>query len=218
MTATLRLHLLFTHCIHHTFRKGINFATRYITVTFKNVLNICCGGTSAERNCPEKFLIPIQKAKRNVKREVQNLKRPETSPKCLINPVQLPKVFHRHFFTVSHSQFQALSQTEFQTCFTTRIWRHGHADNLKCHKFWSPGSLDGRNRAIAIAASLARVIAAIRIASVRWRSYLPRKHRISPHRPCVRCAAIRIARLAITHLAFAPCGTAVWLARVDRAH
>ena len=34
-------------------------------------------------------------------------------------------------------------------------------------------SLDGRNRAIVIAESLARVIAAIRIASVRWRSYLP---------------------------------------------
>ena len=38
-------------------------------------------------------------------------------------------------------------------------------------------TLDGRNRAIVIAESLARVIAAIRIASVRWRSYLPPKHR-----------------------------------------
>ena len=38
--------------------------------------------------------------------------------------------------------------------------------------------LDGRNRAIVIAESLARVIAAIRIASIRWRSYLPRKHKI----------------------------------------
>ena len=37
--------------------------------------------------------------------------------------------------------------------------------------------LDGRTFAIVIAESLARVIAAIRIASVRWRSYLPRKHR-----------------------------------------
>ena len=35
--------------------------------------------------------------------------------------------------------------------------------------------LDGQNRAIVIAESLARVIAAIRIASVRWRSYLPPK-------------------------------------------
>ena len=39
------------------------------------------------------------------------------------------------------------------------------------------GALDGRNRGIVIAESLARVIAAIRIASVRWRSCLPPKHR-----------------------------------------
>ena len=39
-------------------------------------------------------------------------------------------------------------------------------------------ALDGRNRAIVIAESLARVIAAIRIASVRWSSYLLSKHRI----------------------------------------
>ena len=38
-------------------------------------------------------------------------------------------------------------------------------------------ALDGRNRAMAITESLARVIAAIRIASVRWRSYLPPNHR-----------------------------------------
>ena len=38
-------------------------------------------------------------------------------------------------------------------------------------------SLDGRNRAIVIAESLARVIAAIRTTSVRWRSCLPPKHR-----------------------------------------
>ena len=37
----------------------------------------------------------------------------------------------------------------------------------------SYGSLDGRNRAIVIAEALARVIVAIRIASVHWRSYLP---------------------------------------------
>ena len=36
-------------------------------------------------------------------------------------------------------------------------------------------SLDARNRAIVIAESLARVIAAIRIASVRWRSHLSSK-------------------------------------------
>ena len=35
---------------------------------------------------------------------------------------------------------------------------------------------DGRNRAIVIAESLARVIAAIRITSVCLRSYLPLKH------------------------------------------
>ena len=35
--------------------------------------------------------------------------------------------------------------------------------------------LDGRNRARVIAESLARVIAAIRITRVRWRSYLPLK-------------------------------------------
>ena len=37
--------------------------------------------------------------------------------------------------------------------------------------------LDGQNHAIVIAESLARAIAAIRIASVCWRSYLPQKHR-----------------------------------------
>ena len=36
-------------------------------------------------------------------------------------------------------------------------------------------ALDGRNRARVIAESLARVIAAIRFTSVRWRSYLPLK-------------------------------------------
>ena len=36
-------------------------------------------------------------------------------------------------------------------------------------------NLDGRNRTIVIAESLARVIVAIRIASVRWRSYLSPK-------------------------------------------
>ena len=41
----------------------------------------------------------------------------------------------------------------------------------------SYGGLDGRNRAVVIAESLARVIAAIRIASARWRSYLYSKLR-----------------------------------------
>ena len=78
--------------------------------------------------------------------------------------------------------------------------------------------LDGRNRAIVITESLARATAALRIASVRWRSYLPPKHRteINPHRLCVRCDVIRIARLAFIRLTFVPRGTAEWLARVDR--
>ena len=75
-------------------------------------------------------------------------------------------------------------------------------------------NLDGRNRAIVIAESLERVVAAIRIASVRWRSYLPRNTEISPHRPCVRCAAIGIARLAFSRLTFVLRGTAERLARV----
>ena len=37
---------------------------------------------------------------------------------------------------------------------------------------------------------------------------------IRPNRPCVRCAAIRIARLAFICLTFVPRGTAEWLARV----
>ena len=81
--------------------------------------------------------------------------------------------------------------------------------------FWA---LDGRNRAIVIAESLARVVVAIRIASVRWRSYLPppQNTEISPQRPCARCAGIRVARLAFTRLTFVRRGTAEWLARVDR--
>ena len=82
-------------------------------------------------------------------------------------------------------------------------------------------------RAIIIAESLSRAIAVIRIASVRWRSYIsppngqtspphPQNTEISPHRPCVRCAVIQIARLAFIRLNFSPGGTAEWLARVDR--
>ena len=39
---------------------------------------------------------------------------------------------------------------------------------------------------------------------------------MSPHRPCVRCAAIWTARLAFNRLTFVPRGTAERLARVDR--
>ena len=37
-----------------------------------------------------------------------------------------------------------------------------------------------------------------------------------PHRPCVHCAAARIARLAFIRLTFVPRRSAEWLARVDR--
>ena len=82
-------------------------------------------------------------------------------------------------------------------------------------------TLDGPNRAIVIAESLATVIAAIRIASFRWSSYLPPKHyRIrsssSSHGPCVHCAAIRIARLAFIGVVFIPRGTAEWFVTVGR--
>ena len=83
------------------------------------------------------------------------------------------------------------------------------------HFLWEKvPSLDGRNRAIVIAESLARVIAAIRIASVRWSSYFPPNTGFGPHKPCVRCAAIRIARLAFIRAVFVPRGTAEWPARV----
>ena len=75
--------------------------------------------------------------------------------------------------------------------------------------------LDGRNRAIAIAESLARVIAAIRITSVRWWLYVPLKTQFGLRGPCVRCAAIRIVRLAFVGVVFVLHGTAEWLARVD---
>ena len=66
-----------------------------------------------------------------------------------------------------------------------------------------------------------RVIATIRITSIRWWSYLPlpppppQNTAIGAHRPCVRCAAARIARLAFIHATFIPHGSAEWSARVD---
>ena len=74
--------------------------------------------------------------------------------------------------------------------------------------------LDERNRAIVIAESPERVIAAIRITSARWRSYLPLKN--TECRPCVRRVAIRIARFAFVGVVFVPRATAEWLARVDK--
>ena len=44
----------------------------------------------------------------------------------------------------------------------------------------------------------------------------PQNTEISPHRPFVRCAAIRFGPLAFTRLTFVSRGTAEWLARVDR--
>ena len=68
-----------------------------------------------------------------------------------------------------------------------------------------------------IAESLARMIAAVRITSARWRSYLPPPTtEISPHGACIRCAAARIARLAFIRATCVPCRTAKWPARVDR--
>ena len=58
--------------------------------------------------------------------------------------------------------------------FQETIWARVIAIKNCCE---TVGSLDGRNRATVIAESLARVIAAIRIASIRWRSHLPRKYR-----------------------------------------
>ena len=82
-------------------------------------------------------------------------------------------------------------------------------------KRWGVGTLDVWNHAIVITESLARVIAAIRTASVRWRSHLPPNTKVGPSRPCLHCAAVRIARLAFVHAAFVPCGIAEWLLRVD---
>ena len=78
-------------------------------------------------------------------------------------------------------------------------------------------TLDGRTRAIVVAESLARVIAAIRVTSVRWQSYLLPKHRHGPHMRCVRCVAISIARSAFICTTFVPRVIASSLARVDRA-
>ena len=77
--------------------------------------------------------------------------------------------------------------------------------------------LNGRNRARVIAESLARVIAATRITSVRSAVISPPKNTESgPGRPCVRCIANRIARLAFVGVVFVPRGPAEWSARADR--
>ena len=78
-------------------------------------------------------------------------------------------------------------------------------------------SLDGRNRAIVIAVSLA-IELSLRFESLAFvGSHISLENtEISPHRPCVRCAAIRIAQLAFIRLTFVPHGIAEWLARVHR--
>ena len=78
------------------------------------------------------------------------------------------------------------------------------------------GILDGRNRAkvIAVVASEndrndsnhQRALAVISP---------PKNTEFDPRRPCVRCAAIRIARLAFVGVVFVPRGPAEWPARVD---
>ena len=55
------------------------------------------GGTSAERNCPKKSLIPARK--RTVRRkEKQKFKKVPKRPRKILSPVQLPKVFSRALF------------------------------------------------------------------------------------------------------------------------
>ena len=77
-----------------------------------------------------------------------------------------PCFFHLFFFLVFFLVFVLVFVLVFfVSCFSLHYFLSGL------------GSLDGRNRAIVIAESLARLIAAIRIACVRWRSYLAPKHR-----------------------------------------
>ena len=67
-----------------------------------------------------------------------------------------------------------------------------------------------------MAESLARVFAAIRITSVRWRSYLPLKTQnlvlVDPAFVALRFES----QLAFVGVVFVPCGFAEWPARVDR--
>ena len=82
---------------------------------------------------------------------------------------------------------------------------------------WTFWILDGRNRTIVVAESLARVLVAIGIASVCWRSYLPPKtQKLVLTDPAFVVLRFGIARLAFTRLTFVPRGIAEWHARVDR--
>ena len=73
-------------------------------------------------------------------------------------------------------QYHFLEPTFFHADFllTGKIKRCFHLSPPSLVGHFS-GSLDGRNRSIVIAELLARVIVAIRIANLRWRSYLPLK-------------------------------------------
>ena len=77
-------------------------------------------------------------------------------------------------------------------------------------------NLDGRNRARVVAESLARVIAAIRITSVRWRSYFPLKTQnlvlVDPAFVALRFESRDRRTLGVV---FFPRGPAEWPARVD---
>ena len=80
-------------------------------------------------------------------------------------------------------------------------------------KVWNLG---GRNRAIVITESLARVIAAIRITGVRWRSYLPLKAQkyvlVDP-----AFVALRFEwRIGVHWCSIRSTWIAEWPARVDR--
>ena len=76
---------------------------------------------------------------------------------------------------------------------------HSIVTSLTLQRQSRNNSIDRWNRAIVIADLLAE----IRITSIRWRSYLPQPE-IGPHRPCVRCAAVRIARLAFIRATLVP--------------
>ena len=78
-------------------------------------------------------------------------------------------------------------------------------------------SLDGRNRTRVIAESLARFLAAIRIRSVRWWSYLPLKtQNLVLVDPAFIALRFESRGLAFVGIVFVPRGLAEWLSRVDR--
>ena len=71
--------------------------------------------------------------------------------------------------------------------------------------------LDGRNFAMVIKGSLARVIATTQTTIVCLRSNLhPKNTECGPHGARARCAVIRILRLVFVGVAFVLHGTAQW--------